>query len=212
MSEPAMPRPVSTVSYDIVVIGSGIAGLVAALTAASRARVAVVTKAALDDGCSRYAQGGIAAAVAPGDDPDLHLADTIAAGRGLCDQDGVGILVEEAPARIRELVEWGVSFDTQDGVLQVGREAAHSRDRILHARGDATGLEIETVLARRVRATAAAVFERHQAVRLLTDRTGRCCGVQVHDLDTSSTRLILATSVILPSGRAGPLLRFPTNP
>jgi L-aspartate oxidase len=212
MSEPAMPRPVSTVSYDIVVIGSGIAGLVAALTAASRARVAVVTKAALDDGCSRYAQGGIAAAVAPGDDPDLHFADTIAAGRGLCDQDAVRILVDEAPARIRELVEWGVSFDTQDGVLQVGREAAHSRDRILHARGDATGLEIETALARRIRATAAAVFERHQAVRLLTDRTGRCCGVQVHDLDTSSTRMILATSVILASGGAGRLWRFSTNP
>jgi L-aspartate oxidase len=196
----------------MVVIGSGIAGLVAALTAAPRARVAVVTKAALDEGCSRYAQGGIAAAVGRDDSPELHFEDTVAAGRGLCDERAVRALVEEAPQRIRELVEWGVGFDTQDGMLMVGREAAHSRPRILHARGDATGLAIETALIDRLHALGVDVFERHHATRLLLDGDGRCTGVDCIDGDTGNTRRFAASAIVLASGGAGRLWRFTTNP
>jgi L-aspartate oxidase len=196
---------------DLIVVGSGIAGLVAAL-AARRARVTVVTKGALDDGCSRWAQGGIAAAVAADDTPDLHLADTLAAGRGLCDEAAVRILVEEGPRRIRDLVEWGVSFDTQDGALLLGREAAHARPRILHARGDATGLEIESSLIARLRATGARLLERHLVTRLLTDGRGRCLGVEVRDGDTGAVHRLLAGAVVLASGGAGRLWRHTTNP
>jgi L-aspartate oxidase len=196
----------------VVVIGSGIAGLVAALSAAPRARVAVVTKAALDEGCSRYAQGGIAAAVGPEDSPELHFQDTVAAGRGLCDERAVRILVDEAPRRIRELVEWGVGFDTQDGVLMVGREAAHSRPRILHARGDGTGLAIETALIDRLHALGVDVFERHHATALLRDDGGRCIGVDCIDTDTGHRRRFNAGATILASGGAGRLWRYTTNP
>ena len=196
----------------MVVIGSGIAGLVAALTAAPRARVAVLTKAELDDGCSRFAQGGIAAAVGPEDSPELHFRDTVAAGRGLCDEDAVRVLVEEGPRRVRELVEWGVGFDTHDGVLMVGREAAHTRARILHARGDATGLAIETALIDRLRARGIEVHERHHATRLLTDASGRCVGVEAIDADTGTARRVAASAVVLASGGAGRLWRSTTNP
>jgi L-aspartate oxidase len=196
----------------VVVIGSGIAGLVAALTAAPRARVAILTKAELDEGCSRYAQGGIAAAVGPEDSPELHFADTVAAGRGLCDERAVRILVEEAPQRVRELVEWGVGFDTQDGLLMVGREAAHSRARILHARGDGTGLAIETALIDRLRGRGVDVYERHHVTRLLTDAAGRCTGVEVVDGDTQTRRRFAAGAVVLASGGAGRLWRYTTNP
>jgi L-aspartate oxidase len=197
-----------------VVVGSGIAGLVAALAAASRARVAVITKAALDEGCSRYAQGGIAAAVGPEDTPELHFADTVAAGRGLCDERAVRVLVEEAPRRVRELVEWGVGFDTQDGVLMVGREAAHSRPRILHARGDATGLAIETALIAGLDRPrhAVDVYERHHATRLLLDSKGNCRGLECVDGDTGQTRSVAANAVVLASGGAGRLWRCTTNP
>jgi L-aspartate oxidase len=196
----------------VVVIGSGIAGLVAALTAAPRARVAILTKAELDDGCSRYAQGGIAAAVSRDDSPELHHQDTVAAGRGLCDERAVRILVEEGPRRVRELVEWGVGFDTQDGMLMVGREAAHTRPRILHARGDATGLAIETALIDRLRGRGVDVYERHHATRLLTDAGGRCTGVEAVDADTRTVRRFAANAVVLASGGAGRLWRFTTNP
>ena len=205
-------RARSATAHDIVVIGSGIAGLVAALTAAPRARVAVITKAALDEGCSRHAQGGIAAAVGPDDSPEQHYADTIAAGRGLCDERAVRILVEEGPRRVRELVEWGVGFDTQDGLLMLGREAAHTRPRILHAGGDATGLAVETALIRRLRALGVDVFERHQATRLLSDDEGRCSGVETVDIDTNSVRRFAAGAVVLASGGAGRLWRSTTNP
>jgi len=185
---------------------------VAALTAAPRARVAVITKAALDEGCSRHAQGGIAAAVGPEDSPELHYADTVAAGRGLCDERAVRILVEEGPRRVRELVEWGVGFDTQDGVLMVGREAAHTRARILHARGDGTGLAIESALIERLRRRGVDVYERHHATRLLTTDDGRCSGVETVDTDTNSVRSFAANAVVLASGGAGRLWRNTTNP
>jgi len=199
--------------YDVLVVGSGIAGLSAALTAAPSARVAVVTKGALDDGCSRYAQGGIAAAVGDDDSTELHFEDTIAAGRGLCHADAVRVLVEEGPARIRQLIEWGVAFDTQDGELLLAREAAHSRARILHARGDGTGLEVETALIRRLRAGGARVVEHADVSGILTTSDGVCCGVSITTSGTpAQSTSLTASAVVLASGGASRLWRNSTNP
>jgi L-aspartate oxidase len=199
--------------YDVVVVGSGIAGLSAALTAAPSARVAVVTKGALDDGCSRYAQGGIAAAVGDDDSTELHFEDTIAAGRGLCHPDAVRVLVEEGPARIRQLIEWGVAFDTQDGELLLAQEAAHSRARVLHARGDGTGLEVETALIRRLRASGARVVEHADVSGMLTTSDGVCCGVSITTSGTPAQNASLtASAVVLASGGASRLWRNSTNP
>jgi L-aspartate oxidase len=194
-------------------VGSGVAGLTAALTASPRARVAVITKGAVDDGATRWAQGGIAAAVAADDSPAVHFEDTVAAGRGLCDEQAVRILVEEGPARVRELAAWGAAFDQREGSLAVGREAAHSRNRIIHAGGDATGREIEAALVRRLRDAGAAVLENHCAVALVFDRDSRCAGVELRRSDGSGgARVLGAGAVILATGGAGQLWRNTTNP
>jgi L-aspartate oxidase len=197
--------------FDVIVIGSGIAGLMAALTTATRARVALVTKGAIDDGCSRWAQGGIAAAIGADDTPERHFEDTIAAGRGLCDPEAVRVLVEEGPARIRDLVEWGVAFDTQDGQLLLGREAAHSEPRILHAHGDGTGLEIETALIRRLRASDVTILEGNRVTDLIVSGGSRCSGVEICDAQGTCRRLH-ANAVVLASGGGGRLWRHTTNP
>ncbi len=208
-----MSTTVPPTDYDVVVVGSGIAGLYAALTAAPRARVAVVTKGALDDGCSRFAQGGIAAAVGEGDTPELHFEDTIAAGRGLCHPEAVRVLVEEGPARIRQLIEWGVVFDTQDGELLLAQEAAHSRPRILHARGDATGLEVETALIRRLRSSGARVVEHADVTAIRTSADGHCTGVIITtNSSPAHTTTLTAAAVVLASGGASRLWRNSTNP
>ncbi|MGA8522573.1 MAG: FAD-dependent oxidoreductase, partial [Candidatus Dormiibacterota bacterium] len=199
--------------YDVVVVGSGIAGLSAALSATPSARVAVVTKGALDDGCSRFAQGGIAAAVGDTDSAELHYEDTIAAGRGLCHPDAVRVLVEEGPARIRQLIDWGVAFDTQDGELLLAQEAAHSRPRILHARGDGTGLEVETALIRRLRASSARVIEHADVTGILTTTDGLACGVSITtDPGESHVTTLSSAAVVLASGGASRLWRNSTNP
>lgn len=197
--------------FDLIVIGSGIAGLCAALDAYPRARVALVTKGDLDDGCSRWAQGGIAAALGADDTAQRHYDDTIAAGRGLCDPDAVRVLVEDGPSGVRRLIDWGVSFDTQDGALQLGQEAAHSRARIVHARGDGTGLEIESALIRRVRTSSVHVLER-TSVAAITRDVQRCTGVEVVDADTGRHTVLAAPAVILASGGAARLWRNSTNP
>jgi len=125
--------------YDYIIVGSGIAGLYTALLARERGSVLVVTKGSIEDCNTRHAQGGIAAAIGRDDSPDLHYKDTIAAGDGLCDEEAVRILANEAPGRIAELVNFGVPFDTLDGRIALTLEAAHSVPRILHAGGDATG-------------------------------------------------------------------------
>src|SRR4030088_893033 len=172
-------------TYDVIVVGSGIAGLTAALTASQRARVAVVTKSTLDDGATRLAQGGIAAAVGGDDSPDIHFDDTVSAGRGLSDADAVRALVGAGAEREGELVEWGAAFDSHGHDLLVGREAAHSRNRIIHAGGDATGREIETALVRRLRHTGTTVIENSHVAALLLDDDGRCAGVEIRGSDGS---------------------------
>ncbi|MBF4572392.1 L-aspartate oxidase [Herbiconiux sp. VKM Ac-1786] len=212
----------------VIVVGSGIAGLVAALGLVDEADVVVVTKAAVDDGSTRYAQGGIAAAVMPGDSVAAHVADTLAAGAGLGDPEAVRVLCSEGPARIRELIERGVAFDRAEGDpgggFDAGLEGAHSRRRILHAGGDATGLAVETALVRAVRASAVRVLEHTMLVDLLTDGApgagagagsgadgrGRVVGVRV--LRAGRIEDLTADAVVLATGGAGQLYPFTTNP
>ena len=138
------PTPGWTTSADVVVVGSGIAGLTAALRLRRRVdRVLLVTKTVLDEGSTRWAQGGIAAALDPGDSPAEHLQDTLVAGAGVCDVAAVRALVTEGPERVRELIEVGAAFDLDaNGQIALTREGGHHRDRIAHAGGDATGAEI----------------------------------------------------------------------
>ncbi|MGC9025081.1 MAG: L-aspartate oxidase, partial [Chloroflexia bacterium] len=199
------------VTYDFLIIGSGIAGLYTALLAQEHGRVLVVTKASLEECNTRYAQGGIAAAVDPADSPQRHFEDTMAAGAGLCDPRAVRILTEEGPARIAELIERGVNFDTLHGQVALTREAAHSMPRVLHARGDATGMEIELTLARLVRLSRVVLLQHHLVTRLLV-RDGRASGIVALDLQEGQTKEILGRNVVLTTGGAGRLFRYTTNP
>jgi L-aspartate oxidase len=195
-----------------VVVGGGVAGLAAVLTAAPRARVLVVSKGSTDDGCTAAAQGGIAAAVGPDDSPELHFEDTMAAGRGLCDERAVRQMVEEAPARVAQLADWGVAFDRNaDGVVDLHREAAHSRARVLHARGDATGAAIEAALLQRLHESGATVLQ-DQVVTGLVLHGGGCAGVELCDPASGERARVTAGAVILATGGASALWRHTTNP
>jgi L-aspartate oxidase len=196
---------------DVVVVGGGVAGLAAALAAAPHVRVMVVSKGPTDDGCTAAAQGGIAAAVGPDDSPQLHFDDTVAAGRGLCDPSAVRLMVEEAPARVAELAAWGVEFDRDGDRVDLHQEAAHSRARVLHAGGDATGAAIERALLRRLSTSGATVVTDHAVTRLLRDGTG-CAGVELCDLASGARVRVGARAVILASGGAAALWRHSTNP
>lgn len=200
--------PADGASYDMIVVGSGIAGLYAALEAPGR--VLVVTKGAIEEASTRYAQGGIAAAVGPGDDPALHLRDTLAAGAGLVDEEAARILCYEASDRVADLVRYGVRFDTADGEVELGREAAHSKARILHARGDATGLEIELSLSSLARDRGTVV--EHGMVRRIVTSAGKARGVEVFLHETGEVRTYHAPVVVLATGGAGRMYRTTTNP
>lgn len=170
-----------------------------------------MTKARLEESNTRYAQGGIAAAIGSGDRPELHFKDTIAAGDGLVDRAAARVLAWEAPARIADLVRYGVPFDTVDGQISLGREGAHSRSRILHAGGDATGLSIEEAL--RLRVLEAGVEAREQAVLRALRPGGREGPVAVLSRPDGSRQEVLeAGPVVLATGGAGSLYRQSTNP
>jgi L-aspartate oxidase len=198
---------------DALVLGSGVAGLTAAIRAASDGlRVGVLTKGKLTESATRWAQGGVAAVLSGEEDStDLHLADTLAAGVGLCDVDAVRILVDEGPARVNELIALGAVFDRDhDGRLLLAREGGHSMARVVHAGGAATGAEIERALVAAVRATAAALYEDWFAVDLIVEQ-GRCRGITA--LDPSGARQeVRADHVILATGGAGQLFAVTTNP
>src|SRR6266851_10171072 len=166
-------------SYDVAIIGGGIAGLSVALRLPAHLRVALFTKGQLGESNTRYAQGGLTVALGADDSPELHAQDTIVAGAGLCDESAVRILTEEAPAAVRWLIARGVRFDraqpgrdehaTPDGLL-LGREAAHSRWRVLHAGGDATGAEIERALLVALQErTSLDLYEESYVYRLLVE-------------------------------------------
>jgi L-aspartate oxidase len=202
---------------DVLVIGSGIAGLTFALKLAPRARILLVTKKERAASSTNYAKGGIASVLGEDDTFDLHLQDTLVAGAGLCHSKAVEVLVREGPDRVRELMEWGARFD-QEGPhrLSLGREGGHSRRRIAHA-GDHTGREIESALLASVAAEPAIeVLEDHLALDLLVtaDASGRslCSGAQVLDHRTGTVTVVRARFTMLASGGCGQVYRHTTNP
>lgn len=195
----------------VLVIGGGIAGLWAAVKATDAGHtVELVTKAELAEGNTRYAQGGIAAALFPDDSAERHFADTIEAGAGLADPAAVRVLVDEGPDRVRDLIRFGVVFDRDESGLERGLEAAHSRARILHAGGDATGAAIEHALVATVRRRAVAIDEQTMLVDLLVEG-GSVVGARL--LGASGTVVERrADAVVLATGGSGCLFRHTTNP
>jgi L-aspartate oxidase len=194
----------------IIVVGSGIAGLIAALRLSEQFVVSLVTKSELGESNTRWAQGGIAAAMFPDDSACDHAADTMRAGAGLCSREAVEVLCSEGPKRIRDLIRLGVVFDQRNGDLARGLEAAHSRPRVLHAQGDATGLSIETALVHAVRAAKVTLLEHTFAGDLLC-HAGRASGLRVLD-SNGAVRELEGDAVILASGGAGHLYQHTTNP
>jgi L-aspartate oxidase len=198
-------------NYDYVIVGSGIAGLYCALLARAHGSVLLVTKGSIDDCNTRHAQGGIAAAIGVMDSPELHFKDTISAGAGLCNEEAVRILTEEAPDRIADLVKFGVPFDTFNGEIALTREAAHSMPRILHAGGDATGAQIETTLSRQIRMAQIPVLEHCLATRIILEN-GCVRGLETFDTLTCGAQQFGCRNLILATGGAGQLFKFTTNP
>ena len=199
---------------DLLVLGSGVAGLSAAVRAADELalRVGVLTKSELSQAATRWAQGGVAAVLAGDpDSTDLHLADTLSAGADLCDVDAVRVLVAEGPSRVNELIAMGAMFDRdREGRLQLAREGGHSLPRVVHAGGAATGAEIERALVEEVRETAVACWEQWFALDLLVDG-GRCVGVAAMDQDGQVIE-VRSRHVLLATGGAGPALRRDHQP
>ena len=221
------PEPGWTVSADAVVIGSGIAGLTAALALRSRVpRVLLVTKGLLASGATVWAQGGIAAALDPTDSPAAHLTDTLTAGGGLCDRTAVEVLVTEGPRRVRELVGMGANFDiAADGQLSLTREGGHGADRIAHAGGDATGAEISRALLAQLEAVRSdpgiEVIEHALVLDLLTaapdadGRPGAVCGVTLHVIGEGTRDGVgaaLGRAVVVATGGIGQVYQSSTNP
>ncbi|MFM7069805.1 MAG: FAD-dependent oxidoreductase, partial [Actinomycetes bacterium] len=187
---------------DLLVLGSGVAGLSAAVRAAGwfGLRAGVLTKSRLHQATTRWAQGGVAAALSGNpEEIDLHLADTLAAGAGLCDTDAVRVLVDEGPRRVEELIALGAEFDRDErGNLELAREGGHSVPRVVHAGGAATGAEIERTLVDAVRATAVAIHEDTFALDLLVE-DGRCTGVVAAGPDGRS-KVVRARHILLATG------------
>ncbi|MGA8529722.1 MAG: L-aspartate oxidase [Acidobacteriaceae bacterium] len=199
-------------STDFLVVGAGIAGLRAAIGLADEgARVLVVTKEALGESNTHYAQGGIAVAMSGPDDVSLHLEDTVNAGDGLVDREAARVLVEEGPPRVDELLRWGTDFDREAGKLMLTREGAHSRNRILHAHGDATGAEIGRSLLRHARAMERITLLEWTTTVDLVMEDGAVTGVRLLDREgvVSDVR---ARAVLLASGGAGQVYSDTTNP
>jgi L-aspartate oxidase len=193
--------------YDIIVVGSGIAGLYAALKASPFARVCLVTKGRLQDTNTWLAQGGIAAAVGDDDSPREHLQDTLAAGAGACNPEAVAVLVEEGPASVRELLDLGIPFDYEQGSLALTREGAHHKSRILHCGGDATGRVIQQTLQEKIRTLINVDIEENVFVTELLLHDGSVCGIK-----TLNGSALYAGAVILATGGLGQVYSRTTNP
>jgi L-aspartate oxidase len=211
------PAPGWSIPADVVVVGSGVAGLTAALRCeAAGLHTVVVTKARLDDGSTRWAQGGIAAALGEGDSPEQHLDDTLVAGAGLCDEEAVRLLVTEGPGAVHRLIETGAQFDeSAEGGLQLTREGGHHRRRIAHAGGDATGAEISRALVEAVRARGVRAIENALVLDLLTDADGRTAGVTLHVMGEGQhdgVGAVHAPAVVLATGGMGQVYSATTNP
>ncbi|CAJ1004573.1 MULTISPECIES: L-aspartate oxidase [Bacillales] len=200
------------VKTDVAVIGAGIAGLYTALQASEYADVVLISKKGLDDSNTRWAQGGIAAVTAKSDSPALHRQDTLIAGAGLCSYAAVEVLVHEGPERLKELIAYGTKFDKDaQGRYELTKEGAHSKRRILHAHGDATGAEIVRALSARVRDQAnITVLENHFAIDVVT-QDGECVGVIVQNQE-GGLFFLESNATVLATGGAGQLYRYTTNP
>jgi len=206
--------------FDVLVLGSGVAGLSAAVRLAGSGApsspslsLGVLTKGALSQSATRWAQGGVAAVLGGDEDStDLHLADTLAAGAGLCDEEAVRILVGEGPGRVHELIALGVEFDREaTGSLALAREGGHSRPRVVHAGGAATGAEVERALVDATYSSASAVLEGWFALDLLLEG-GRCVGVTALPPAGGDPVVVRADHVVLATGGAGQLFSVTTNP
>lgn len=206
-------RKTPTVTTDFLIVGGGIAGLFTALKASAYGEVTVLTKKTIRDSNTGLAQGGIAAAVHEEDSPFLHLEDTLEAGAGLCNIEAVDILVREGPARVRELIAAGASFDMKNGAVSLTREGAHSKARILHA-ADATGEAIRSALERKcLENNVIKIVEDHFLIDILTNDNDReCYGALVYNASDGSQLLYIARAVVIATGGAGQLYKYTTNP
>jgi L-aspartate oxidase len=215
----ALPLPPAgwTRTTDVVVVGSGAAGLMTALALADAgSAVTVVTKGALGDGSTAWAQGGLAAVLGPDDDTDLHVADTLVAGAGLCDEDAVRVLVAEAPAAVALLQALGAQLDLDaDGRPALTREGGHSRDRIVHAGGDASGAEVTRTLGDALRARGIEVLEHTAALEALRAADGHVVGLRVARIDAGAlvdAGDLHARAVVLATGGYGQVYAATSNP
>jgi L-aspartate oxidase len=221
------PPPGWVRQADVVVVGSGIAGVTAALSTHSALpdrNVLLVTKSLLDDGSTRWAQGGIAAALGPGDTPDQHLADTLTAGAGICDVDAVRALVTDGPQAVRRLIALGARFDADaGGVLELTREGGHLRRRIAHAGGDATGAEVSRALLFALAEAGAGaeegvgidVIEHAMSLDLLLTTDGQVAGITLHVIgegQQDGVGAVQAPAVVLATGGMGQVFSATTNP
>jgi len=207
-----------TAQADVVVVGSGIAGLTTALQVRAKGlTVLLVTKARVDEGSTKWAQGGIAAALGPGDTPEEHEVDTLIAGAGLCDLAAVKVLVAEGPEAVRRLIARGAVFDREvTGEISLTREGGHHRNRILHAGGDATGAEVSRALLAAVTEDAGIEVVEHALVLdAIKDASGQVCGVTLHVIGAGSRGGIgraLGRAVVLATGGLGQVYAQTTNP
>ncbi|MBQ4901669.1 L-aspartate oxidase [Paenibacillus sp. Marseille-P2973] len=202
---------IPVIDTDVIVIGSGIAGLFTAIKASEDRRVTVITKKSLMESNTRYAQGGIAAVISDEDSPASHREDTLMAGAGLCSSDSVNILVNEGPRGVEELITLGTAFDLENGELALTKEGAHSHRRILHANGDATGYEIVRALSEQVAGHANIdIWNDHFVIDLITE-DNECLGALVQRPDGQRV-FLRGNATILCSGGSGQLYRYTTNP
>ncbi|HLB25733.1 MAG TPA: FAD-dependent oxidoreductase, partial [Nitrospirota bacterium] len=200
------------ISTDYLVIGSGVAGLRAAIELAKSGKVLVITKDKPSESSTEYAQGGVAVALSDEDEIGFHYRDTIDAGDGLCNEDNVKVLVTEGPERIMELISWGAEFDREGSRLAFTREAAHSQNRILHAKGDSTGKEIERALLAKARATEGiSKFDFSFTVDLVKEG-GAVVGALVLREQGRKLITIYAKAVVLATGGLGQVYQRTTNP
>src|SRR6516165_4702868 len=209
----SIPTPSArTYHADYAVIGSGVAGLRAAIELSSAGTVLVLAKSDLSESATAYAQGGVAVALSDEDEISLHEQDTLNAGDGLCRPESVALLVEEGPKYITQLIEWGTEFDRSGTKLAFTREAAHSRSRILHAHGDSTGREISRALLSRAHALPHLHLRAHAFTTGLILESGRVVGLRFLDESDGSLHEVRAGAVLLATGGLGQLYRETTNP
>jgi len=207
-----MTLEADVIRTDFLVIGSGIAGLRAAIELGNWGRVTILTKDRPNESNTEWAQGGIAVALSDEDEVSLHLEDTLRAGDGLCNPEAVKILVEEGIRYISELIEWGTAFDREGTQLSFSKEAAHSRSRVLHAKGDSTGSEIIRVLLKKASANPNIVFKPHCFSMDLIVHNGAVWGAYFLDEQDKRVKKVLAQSTLLTSGGAGQVYSETTNP